>query len=48
VKELTVHDWLRTYERCWTRWINRVKQRAERKMLEQIARESQNTKDKEK
>ena len=47
-KELTVHEWLKVYERCWIRWIGQIKQRAERKMLEQIARESQNTKDKEK
>lgn len=43
-----MHDWLKFYEHCWIRWVNQIKQRAERKMLEQIARESQNTKDKEK
>lgn len=47
-KELKpVHDWVKTYERYWTHQIDRIKQRAERKMMDQIARESQST-DKEK
>jgi hypothetical protein len=41
-------DCLKTYERHWTHRIDRIKERAERSMLDQIARESQNTKDKEK
>jgi len=41
-------DWRKIYERFWTHWVNRIKERAERRMLDQIARESQNTKDKEK
>lgn len=41
-KELKpVHDWVKTYERYWTHQIGQIKQRAERKMMDQIARESQ-------
>lgn len=42
------NNWRKIYERYWTHWIDQIKQRAERRMMEQIARESQNTKDKEK
>ena len=38
-----VHDWAKTYERYWTHQIDQIKQRAERKMMDRIARESQNT-----
>src|SRR5882757_11262303 len=48
-KELKpVHDWVKTYERFWTHHLDRVKERAERKMAERLARENQLTKDKEK
>lgn len=48
-KELKpVHDWVKTYERYWTHQIDQIKQRAERKMMDRIARESQNTNNKEK
>ncbi|MGC1784720.1 MAG: metalloregulator ArsR/SmtB family transcription factor [Acidobacteriaceae bacterium] len=48
-KELKpVHDWVKTYERYWTHQIDRIKQRAERKMMDRIARESQRTNNKEK
>ena len=48
-KELKpVHDWVKTYERFWTHQLDRVKQRAEQKMMDQIARESQHKNDKEK
>ncbi len=48
-KELKpVHDWVKTYERYWTHQIDRIKQRAERKMMDRIAGESQLTNNKEK
>ncbi len=48
-KELKpVHDWVKMYERYWTHQIGQIKQRAERKMMDRIARESQLTNDKEK
>ncbi len=47
-KELKpVHDWVKTYERYWTHQIDQIKQRAERKMMDRIARESQNPNNKE-
>jgi DNA-binding transcriptional ArsR family regulator len=46
-KELKpVHDWVKTYERYWTHQLGRIKERAERKMLERIV--GQPTKHKEK
>ena len=36
-----VHDWVRIYERYWTHQISRIKERAEQKALERIARENQ-------
>jgi hypothetical protein len=42
-----VHDWVKTYERFWTRQLDRIKERAEQKMMDRIARESQLTKDEE-
>ena len=38
-----VHDWVKTYERYWTHQIDQIKQRAERKMMDRIARESKLT-----
>jgi len=47
-KELKpVHDWVKTYERFWTHQIDKVKERAEQKMMQRIARESQFTETKE-
>jgi DNA-binding transcriptional ArsR family regulator len=43
-KELKpVHDWVKTYERFWTHQIDKVKERAEQKMMQRIARENQPT-----
>jgi DNA-binding transcriptional ArsR family regulator len=36
-----VHDWVKTYERYWTRQLSRVKQRAEQKVMDRIARENE-------
>jgi DNA-binding transcriptional ArsR family regulator len=48
-KELKpVHDWVRTYERFWEHHLDRIKERAERKMAERLARENQLAKNKEK
>lgn len=38
-----VHDWVKTYERFWTHQIDKVKERAEQKMMQRIARENQST-----
>jgi len=47
-KELKpVHDWVKTYERFWTHQLDRIKERAERKMRERSAQESQPAQDKE-
>lgn len=47
-KELKpVHDWVKTYERFWTHQIDKVKERAEQKMMQRIARENQFTEKKE-
>jgi DNA-binding transcriptional ArsR family regulator len=43
-----VHDWVRTYERFWAHHLDRIKERAERKMAERLARENQLAKNKEK
>jgi DNA-binding transcriptional ArsR family regulator len=41
-KELKpVHDWVKTYERFWTHQLDKVKQRAEQKMMQRIERENQ-------
>ena len=43
-KELKpVHDWVKIYERFWTHQLDKVKQRAEQKMMQRIARENQST-----
>jgi DNA-binding transcriptional ArsR family regulator len=43
-KELKpVHDWVKTYERFWTHQLDKVKQRAEQKMMQRITRENQST-----
>jgi DNA-binding transcriptional ArsR family regulator len=47
-KELKpVHDWVKQYERFWTHHLDRIKERAERKVADQLAA-SQRTKEKEK
>ena len=35
-----VHDWVKTYERYWTHQISRIKERAEQKAMDRIAREN--------
>ncbi len=41
-KELKpVYDWVKDYERYWTHQLDRIKLRAEQKMLERITRENQ-------
>ncbi|WP_263365176.1 ArsR/SmtB family transcription factor [Edaphobacter bradus] len=40
-----VHDWVKTYERFWTHQIDRIKERAEQKAMERIARENESPKD---
>jgi DNA-binding transcriptional ArsR family regulator len=40
-----IHDWVKTYERFWTHQIHRIKERAERKAMDRIARENQPRKD---
>ena len=34
-----VHDWVTTYQRFWTHQLQRIRERAERKMTERSARE---------
>jgi len=47
-KELKpVYDWVKTYEHYWGHQLDRIKERAERKMTERSARESERAKDKE-
>jgi len=47
-KELKpVHDWVKTYERFWAHQLDRIKERAERKMTERKFQESKTSKDKE-
>lgn len=41
-----VHDWVKTYERFWTHQLDRIKERAERKVTER-ADKSRLAKDKE-
>jgi DNA-binding transcriptional ArsR family regulator len=43
-KELKpVHDWVKTYERFWSHQLDKVKERAEQKMMQRIVREDQST-----
>ncbi len=47
-KELKpVHDWVKTYERFWTHQIDKVKERAEQKMMQRMERENQSTREEE-
>jgi len=36
-----IHEWVRTFERYWNSQIDRIKERAEQKAMERIARENQ-------
>jgi DNA-binding transcriptional ArsR family regulator len=36
-----VHDWAKMYERYWTHQINRIKERAEKKVMDRIEQENQ-------
>jgi DNA-binding transcriptional ArsR family regulator len=48
-KELKpMHDWVKTFERYWNHQISQIKERAERKMLDRIIRDSFKKDDKEK
>jgi DNA-binding transcriptional ArsR family regulator len=47
-KELKpVHDWVKTYERFWAHQLDRIKVRAEQKMMDRIAHENQMDRNKE-
>jgi DNA-binding transcriptional ArsR family regulator len=35
-----IHDWAKTFERYWNNQIDRIKERAEQKAMEKIAREN--------
>lgn len=41
-----IHDWVKTFERYWTNQISRIKERAEQKVMERIARENEKRDDK--
>jgi DNA-binding transcriptional ArsR family regulator len=43
-----VHDWVKKYERFWAHHLDRIKERAERKMIDRLAEEGQINKNKEK
>lgn len=36
-----IHDWVKAYERYWTHQLSRIKQQAEQKAMDRIARENQ-------
>lgn len=42
-----VHDWVIFFERYWTHQVDQIKQRAERKALEQMIRRDESSRDKE-
>src|SRR5688572_20616930 len=47
-KELRpVHDWVKVYERFWSRQLERIKERAEREMKDRLPHASEPTNDKE-
>ena len=35
-----IHDWVKTYERYWTHQLGRIKERAEQKAMDRIAKEN--------
>jgi DNA-binding transcriptional ArsR family regulator len=36
-----IHDWVKTYERYWARQLRRIKEQAEQKAMDRIARENE-------
>jgi DNA-binding transcriptional ArsR family regulator len=36
-----IHDWVKTFDRYWTHQIDRIKERAEQKAMERIAKENE-------
>lgn len=36
-----IHDWVKVYERYWSRQLDLIKERAEQKAMERIARENE-------
>jgi DNA-binding transcriptional ArsR family regulator len=42
-----VHDWVKNFERYWSHQLDRIRERAERKAAEQLARERHSTKNQE-
>ncbi len=42
-----VHDWVKTYQRFWGHQLDRIKERAERKMMKRVTHESERSQDKE-
>lgn len=36
-----IHDWVKVFEKYWTNQISRIKERAEQKAMEKIARENE-------
>ncbi len=36
----TVHDWVKAFERFWTHQVDRIKERAEKKAAERLARDN--------
>jgi len=36
-----IHDWVKIFDRYWTHQIDRIKERAEQKAMERIARENE-------
>ncbi len=36
-----IHDWVKNYEQYWNRQIDRIKERAEKKAMDRIAKENQ-------
>ena len=41
-----IHDWVKTFERYWSDQISRIKERAEQKAMDRIARENETRKNK--
>ncbi len=42
-----VHDWVKTYQRFWGHQLDRIKERAGRKMMKRVTHESERSQDKE-
>jgi len=41
-----IHDWVKAYERYWSHQLHRIKDRAEQKAMDRIARENEPPKSK--